>query len=301
MALQPDGKIVVGGGFTPPGRATAKLHRTAHGGWRTRRQLSNPGAEGGVNSLALQADGRILVGGSFTTIRPAVSLLPRPAQCRWDTGWFLQSGSQWRPFFLHLCRFPGRAIGRKDSGERQTSPLWEDNRESNIGRLNADGTLDGTFQPEVSTEVYSLAVQGDGKILVCGGLQPLWAGKQRKCIGRLNADGTTRTAPSMWGRWTVKLPSYPPWESRPDGKNRGGRRISARWVGRRVTTSPGLMRTAPWTPPSIRARTAMWFSLALQVDGKVSGGWLVFWRFGAGSARRYLARLNAGRDIGQRF
>src|SRR5437867_7032111 len=52
-----------------------------------------------------------------------------------------------------------------------------------IGRLNADGTLDSSFNPGpggFGYDVYALALQTDGKILVGGEFR----------IGRLNADGT---------------------------------------------------------------------------------------------------------------
>src|SRR6266704_2101633 len=61
-----------------------------------------------------------------------------------------------------------------------------------IGRLNADGTLDTSFNPGANSVVYSLAVQADGKILV-GGLFTTLGGQSRNYIGRLNADGTLET------------------------------------------------------------------------------------------------------------
>src|SRR6266851_5144183 len=75
----------------------------------------NPGTGGSfpcVFSLAVQADGKILVGGDFTTL-----------------------GGQGR---------------------------------NSIGRLNADGTLDTSFNLGADLYVYCLAVQADGKILVGG-------------------------------------------------------------------------------------------------------------------------------------
>jgi uncharacterized delta-60 repeat protein len=66
----------------------------------------------------------------------------------------------------------------------------------NIGRLNADGTLDVTFNPSAtgaaSFNVAAIAVQSDGKILVGGAFTNL-CGVSRKYLGRLNADGTLDT------------------------------------------------------------------------------------------------------------
>jgi hypothetical protein len=56
---------------------------------------------------------------------------------------------------------------------------------TNFGRVNADGSLDATFNPEANDGVYSLAVQPDGKILAGGQFTTL-GGQSRNLIGRLN-------------------------------------------------------------------------------------------------------------------
>ncbi|WP_033316646.1 delta-60 repeat domain-containing protein, partial [Pontibacter roseus] len=60
-----------------------------------------------------------------------------------------------------------------------------------IARLNADGTLDASFNPGTgfNRELYSLALQPDGKVLV-GGNFFSFNGTPRNFIARLNADGT---------------------------------------------------------------------------------------------------------------
>ena len=45
-----------------------------------------------------------------------------------------------------------------------------------IGRLNADGTLDTSFDPGANDSVYALAVQADGKIVVGGTFTTLGGG-----------------------------------------------------------------------------------------------------------------------------
>jgi uncharacterized delta-60 repeat protein len=67
---------------------------------------------------------------------------------------------------------------------------------SNLARLNADGTLDSTFNPSMagavgspSSLVYSLAIQPDDRILVAGRFTTL-CGQSRTNIARLNPDGT---------------------------------------------------------------------------------------------------------------
>ena len=69
MAVQADGKIVVGGVFTSLGGGPLTRNfigrLTAEGPVDA---MFNPGANDTVLSLAIQPDGKILVGGDFTTL-----------------------------------------------------------------------------------------------------------------------------------------------------------------------------------------------------------------------------------------
>src|SRR5439155_1175455 len=72
VALQPDGKILLGGDFTTLGgggighTARSRLGRLNPDG--TLENSFNPGANSTVQALAVQADGKIVAGGSFTTL-----------------------------------------------------------------------------------------------------------------------------------------------------------------------------------------------------------------------------------------
>ena len=67
LLVQPDGRIVVGGGFASlAGQTRSCIGRLQADG--TLDLTFNPGASTTVYSLALQADGRILAAGSFTTL-----------------------------------------------------------------------------------------------------------------------------------------------------------------------------------------------------------------------------------------
>jgi uncharacterized delta-60 repeat protein len=59
-------------------------------------------------------------------------------------------------------------------------------------RFNADGSLDGSFNPGANTHVIVLALQSDGKIVAGGNFTTL-GGQTRNYIGRLNYDGTLDT------------------------------------------------------------------------------------------------------------
>ncbi|MDQ3063634.1 MAG: delta-60 repeat domain-containing protein, partial [Acidobacteriota bacterium] len=63
---------------------------------------------------------------------------------------------------------------------------------NSLARINADGSLDATFNPGgagPNASIYALALQPDGKILI-GGNGALYNGAYRGTITRLNADGT---------------------------------------------------------------------------------------------------------------
>ena len=67
LAVQADGKILVGGGFTTlGGRSRTYIGRLNADG--TLDTTFNPGADNTVYSLVVQSDGKILVGGNFTTL-----------------------------------------------------------------------------------------------------------------------------------------------------------------------------------------------------------------------------------------
>ena len=69
---------------------------------------------------------------------------------------------------------------------------------NSVARLNADGSLDTGFNPNVDAqpgygaEVYGLAVQADGKVLIRGSFSFV-GGVARKDIARVNANGSLDT------------------------------------------------------------------------------------------------------------
>jgi uncharacterized delta-60 repeat protein len=61
-----------------------------------------------------------------------------------------------------------------------------------IARVNADGSLDNSFNPGTGANGYSVSpivMQPDGKVLICGSFTSI-NGTNRNRIARLNADGS---------------------------------------------------------------------------------------------------------------
>ncbi len=185
LALQIDGKILIGGSFTSYNGTTqnriARLN--ADGSF-------DPTFTGGANSqvytIALQPDGKILIGGGFFNY----NLTSRNSIARLNA-----DGS------LDLTFNPGTGA----NSDVQTIALQTDGKiliggsftsyngttRNYIARLNADGTLDLTFNPGTGANdfVQTIALQPDGKILMGGGFTS-YNGTTQNYITRLNVDGT---------------------------------------------------------------------------------------------------------------
>ena len=183
LAVQPDGKILAGGGFTTLGGQTRNsLGRlNADGSLDSNFNPAASGLSASVKSLALQADGRILVGGTFTTLgglaRPYLGRLNVDGNV--DTTF---NPSPDGPVYAVMVQADGKIL----VGGSFT--LLGGQACTNLGRFNADGTLDTAFSPGPSGTVYTVALQPDGKIVVGGNFNTL-GGQPRNYIGRLNPDG----------------------------------------------------------------------------------------------------------------
>jgi uncharacterized delta-60 repeat protein len=187
LAVQADGQILVGGGFTTlGGQACTDIGRlNANGSLDTR---FNPGAGAFVLSLAVQADGKILVGGSFNGLggqtRNHIGRLNADGSL--DSSFNPGAGAS-DPYSSSVGSLAVQADGKILVGGTFTN-LGGQTRNA-IGRLNADGSLDTSFNPGADGGVNCLAVQADGKILV-GGTFEMLGGQPRNYVGRLNADGS---------------------------------------------------------------------------------------------------------------
>ncbi len=203
LAIQTDGKILVGGYFTEiSGQIRNSLGRlNADGSLDTG---FNPGVGGSgntsVNSLVLQADGKILVGGWFTMLggQPCTNIGRLNVDGSADVT-FGPAADQ------TVSSVAVQADGKIVVGGWFT--MLGGHLRYSIGRLNADGTLDDSFNPGVGGGVSSLALQADGKILVGGYFTEL-SGQMRNSIGRLNVDGSLDTTFNQGAEgWDPEYPS----------------------------------------------------------------------------------------------
>lgn len=152
-----------------------------------------------------------------------------------------------------------------------------------IARLNADGTLDASFDPGTgiqATQVDSMAIAPDGKIIV-GGLFTSFSGTARKNIVRINTDGTIDAA---FNPGTIATSRINALAIQPDGKVLVGIALS---TIKRLNTD-GSLDTGFTTTMTPQVGV---LEIKLQSDGKImiGGGW----DFLNGADFRFgLARLN---------
>ena len=187
IAVQTDGKILLGGSFTAYNGITENriIRLNADG---TKDNSFNTGAEfnNGVYSIAVQTDGKILVGGSFTKYNGISEnrIIRLNADGTKDTSFTTGTG-----FNNNVLSITLQTDGKILVGGSFTA--YNGVTENRIIRLNTDGTKDNSFITGTgfNSVITSITVQNDGKILV-GGLFTSYNGITENRIIRLNTDGT---------------------------------------------------------------------------------------------------------------
>lgn len=309
LALQPDGKILLGGNFTNIGGvARVNIARLNPDG--SMDFGFSPGTSGwpsNVASIVVQPDRKILIGGHFEGVgghlRSGLARLQEdgavdtsftPESClllamALEPGGKLVAGADYSIFRIAADGAPDPSLRlstdhsvfavavQRDGkilvgGEFQTIGGQSCPR---LARINTDGTLDKSFRPSADSRVNCLLAQPDGRILVGGTFSNL-CGQPRRFIGRLNADGTLDNSFSVYTTGSGEVNSIAP---QTDGKIiLSGATVRDGSYGAQVARvlSNGQLDTT--FPPYTFAAP----SVALQQDGKI---------LMAGSTR--LSRLNA--------
>jgi uncharacterized delta-60 repeat protein len=181
IALQPDGKILVGGYFDSyaglPRNRIARLNPDGSLDVSFEPSLAVPHAywAGFAASLAPQSDGKILVGGEFATVNGVArtNLARLNPYGRLDESF--ASAPALVPVAQVVVQDDDRILFLSGGG---------------LFRLNPDGTLDETFHlPGLSGNVSCMALQPDGKIVVGSSAGLSWGYPPAMTL-RLNVDGS---------------------------------------------------------------------------------------------------------------
>ena len=193
MVLQPDGNILVAGDFTTMGSLTA-TNRNHVARLDTVGNVDtsfNPGAgaDGNISALAVQLDGKVLIGGAFSTYNN----VSRQGIARLNTNGVIDltfnpgTGANGKVYAVAL-QPDGKVLVGGSFVSVNSQPV------ANLARLNADGSLDATFQPGLGPDdaVRAIAVQFDGRVVI-GGSFKNYNGRPSHYLARTDAYGSLDT------------------------------------------------------------------------------------------------------------
>ncbi|MBL7963120.1 MAG: T9SS type A sorting domain-containing protein [Flavobacteriales bacterium] len=284
MALQANGKVLIGGAFTTyDGIPRTRVARVNSDGSLDFSFDPGSGPDAVVGSIVIQPDDRILIGGALTTYDG----VPRPGIVRVEPDGTLDASftpgegtNGW--VYCMLLQPDGRIlIGG-------TFSMYDGLVRRGITRLNDDGSLDLSFNPPSSANapLNSLAVQVDGRILLAGNFTG-YDGQPRGRITRTEADGSIDPTfmPGTGADHNIHCVVV-----QPDGRI---------LIAGEFTTYNGMaaMRIARLLPdgsldPSYNAGNGVSgsiYAMALQPDGKI----IIGGAFQASGGLGRIARLNA--------
>jgi uncharacterized delta-60 repeat protein len=288
VLLQPDGRLLVGGGFYVPGvmSYTRLVRLTANGAYDPSFSTMS-GAPSQI--LALQPDGKVLIGSQWGLSRlfpdgnldPGFHLsLPNPAPdrlcCFWATALTVHTNGKILVAGYRLYR------GSEDD-------YWTDPQ---VYRLLPDGSLDNSFTPFPAI-VQKIAVLPDDRILVMG-----------ITVARLDPDGTTDASfvagpfsPGPFG-----TPSLQSFAFQPDGRILVGgsfTNVQGHIRDRIARLWPNGQLDLSFNPPPSTGDSHQVTAIALQSDGRI----LVGGTFNTMDGLPYagLARLNTDGSLDPTF
>ena len=318
IAVQPDGKVLIGGDFTMSGGGGT--------GGTTRAPLVRLNADGTVDAgfadsipspfptvvyaLLIQPDGKIIVGGQFTFFVGADHYI---GVLRLNTDGTLDPTFQWEPLGSTVAV---RALALQPDGRVLAAGQfnWSDPRSQsgfvakNVCRLNADGTLDETFNPGGSDNgMWALALQSNGQVIVGGDFNMIGGANpsgetSRNYIARLNSNGSLDMGFNPGAGSPVRALA-----TQPDDRilvgggffNLGG--TTRRGIGRLETS--GVVDATFNPGPSGGFVSATVLGIHVQTDGKIllGGQFDELSNAGVPVGRRNVGRVNANGTIDLTF
>lgn len=186
IALQSDGKILIGGWFHYyNGIARNYIARLDREGQLDPSFDPGDAVPGGLTTMALQEDGRILVSGTYTDQGGTTRYFLTRLNSNGTTDATFNPGSGVNNAITALAVLPD---GKILIGGNFTA--YNGTTRNSIARLNKDGGLDNSFNPNSGANgtIQALVVQADGRILI-GGDFTSYRGTARNRIARLSANG----------------------------------------------------------------------------------------------------------------
>lgn len=299
MALQSNGKIIIGGAFTLyGGQPVGNIARLNTDGsldvtFNSGGMYSAAGAGSAINDIAVASNDSIYIGGGFTTYNGVTAnrLARLNANGGLDTTFAVGTGPSSTVNGIKIM-----SDGKILIGGSFTTYNGAGNPAPRLAKVNTDGTLDSAFSTAIGTGPSSgpryIEVLPDNKIMI-GGTFVTYNGAAKVGLARLNSDGTLDNTfeAAVTGTGTINVS----WATRQaDGKlvlvgtftGVGG--VSR--VGIARVSADGALDTSFDPGAGLNTPSAA-NSVALQSDGKVvlAGTFTSY----NGTARSAFARANA--------
>jgi uncharacterized delta-60 repeat protein len=299
IAVQPDGKLLIGGTFTAVlGVARKNIARLNTDG--TLDTAFDPNANNEVDTIAVQPDGKILVGGFFNQNIGATTIggQTRNYIARLDatTG----SADSFNPNANNLVR----SIAVQSDGKILVGGFFTSiggATRNRIARLDANSGIADTFDPNANGNVFSITIQPDDKILVGGAFNGANSigGATRNRMARLDASNGLADAfdPNANGTvFSIALQN--------DGKIlAGGAFNGASSIGGAARNRIARLDPANGLADSFDPNANdLVESIAVQSDGKIlAGGFFNGANSIGGQTRNRIARLDAVTGLADAF
>lgn len=169
VAVQPDGKILLGGAFNnvASGNPRNRIARLLPSGLIDTSFGTPAGANDVVYAIALQSDGKVVIGGQFTTVNGT----GRSCIARLTTAGAIDPtfnpGTGAEPLFSVINAVAILPDGRIVAGGSFSG--FNGSSRDNIVVLNSNGSVDDSFVPDfINGAIQALAAQPDGRIVIGG-------------------------------------------------------------------------------------------------------------------------------------
>jgi uncharacterized delta-60 repeat protein len=187
IAIQSDGKVLIGGTFTTyQGTTRNRIIRLNTDGSEDTSFNIGTGFNNTVSTISIQSDDKILVGGTFTTYQGTTRnrIIRLNTDGSEDTSFNIGSG-----FGNTVNKISIQSDGKILVGGFFSS--YQDIIKNRIIRLNTDGSEDTSFNIGSGSNgnIVTTLIRPDGKVLI-GGTFTTYQGIIRSRITRLNTDGS---------------------------------------------------------------------------------------------------------------
>ena len=292
IALQPDGKVIIVGGFTSVnGTVRNRIARLNTDGSLDLTFDPGSGASNVIHAVALRPDGKMLIVGDFSSYNSTGYEYIARVNANGSLDFTFTPGG--------LPNATVYAIGLQADGKILIAG-WFDHYgivpRNRLARLQVDGQLDTSFDPGTGTSyVFEIIFQPDGKALLCGDMSN-YNSQPAPRVLRINTNGTLDNSFSVGTGPNTIVYSM---ALQPDGKVLiGGAFITVNGTPRnglaRLNTNGSLDSSFdPGAGPNAET-----MAIGLQADGHILvGGHFTTY---AGVGRNRMARLDGAARLGIR-